>query len=162
MEGCCTLARLRGLCSKHGGYTRCGEEGCTKAAKAGGLCVAHGGQGSKRKREAFYMIYYNSCTIVTLLIFTSSFIPFPILLITLNLTVIEIQCFPTSLFLLLSHSNLYDYGLGFEVQFVRFALQYKLAAYFSLAYCSNDITERWGVDKLTLELLAVYPEALCI
>ena len=49
VEGCCTLAHLRGLCSKHGGYTSCDEEGCTEVAKAGGLCIAHGGQGSKKK-----------------------------------------------------------------------------------------------------------------
>ena len=34
---------MRGLCSKHGGYTRCREEGCEKQARAGGLCKAHGG-----------------------------------------------------------------------------------------------------------------------
>ena len=43
VEGCCTLAALRGLCSKHGGYTGCREEGCSKRASSGGLCKAHGG-----------------------------------------------------------------------------------------------------------------------
>ena len=43
VEGCSTLANLRGLCGKHGGYTRCREEGCEKAAQSGGLCIAHGG-----------------------------------------------------------------------------------------------------------------------
>ena len=51
VEGCSTLAHRRGLCSKHGGYTRCREEGCEKVAVSGGLCIAHGGGGSSRKRS---------------------------------------------------------------------------------------------------------------
>jgi hypothetical protein len=47
VEGCSTAAKIRGLCSKHGGGTRCRQEGCTKAAKAGGLCKAHGGDNRK-------------------------------------------------------------------------------------------------------------------
>jgi hypothetical protein len=40
VEGCSTLAQIRGLCSKH--CNTCREDGCIKAAKIGGLCVAHG------------------------------------------------------------------------------------------------------------------------
>jgi hypothetical protein len=43
VEGCSTLSASRGLCGKHGGRTRCREEGCEKQAQAGGLCIAHGG-----------------------------------------------------------------------------------------------------------------------
>jgi hypothetical protein len=39
VEGCSTLAAVRGLCKKHGGYTRCREEGCEKQAQSGGLCI---------------------------------------------------------------------------------------------------------------------------
>ena len=48
VEGCSTLAQKRGLCSKHGGYTRCREEGCEKATQSGGLCIAHGGGGNRK------------------------------------------------------------------------------------------------------------------
>jgi hypothetical protein len=35
VEGCSTLANVRGLCGKHGGYTGCREEGCTMQDRAG-------------------------------------------------------------------------------------------------------------------------------
>ena len=41
VEGCSTMAHVRGLCSKHGGYTGCLEDGSSKHAVSGGLCAAH-------------------------------------------------------------------------------------------------------------------------
>ncbi|RMX63271.1 hypothetical protein DD238_006465 [Peronospora effusa] len=43
MEDCNCRAQNRGLCWKHGGYTRCTVEGCTKRAKSRGICWSHGG-----------------------------------------------------------------------------------------------------------------------
>jgi hypothetical protein len=50
VQGCLSLSRGAGLCTRHGGGRKCGIESCTTAAQTGGFCRLHGG-GSRCRLE---------------------------------------------------------------------------------------------------------------
>ncbi len=50
-QGCLSLARRYGFCSRHGGGKKCRVESCHTAAQTGGFCRIHGGGSLCRKEN---------------------------------------------------------------------------------------------------------------